>query len=198
MFPSRRMPHPLARLHNIHAGATGYLLGKGPSLARWVEARPRADDVEVGLNEAGLMQGTRYTVASDPYTVEALDRQLAANQVLIYPHNERTGRIAPTTRRIPFLPRKTPDHDSPMLCELLWWRSSASTAIALLAWMGVARIIAYGCDGVGGYAPEIAAALPYFPNQAEYPRIRSSMNSLQSFYHLPIEYVGSEPTPTHD
>ena len=74
LLPEERMTLAIEKYKNAHEGMVGLMLGKGPSLDRFlVEGkRHRWHVVPIGINEAGLMYPCKYLFALDDKPLQAL------------------------------------------------------------------------------------------------------------------------------
>ena len=137
----------VGKLKDYHQGQTVVLLGKGPSLERWLAAPrfPKGSHFVVGINEAGLTYRCRYVFALDDAVFLRLGKLPLETVVAVEPKRVVSA---------PF-PRK-----------LIWeWGvhvkpgyATAPAALSVLRFMGVRRFLMVGFDGYDGGA-EYASVL---------------------------------------
>lgn len=132
----------------VHEGMTGLLLGKGPSLDRFIAEYPKSrwHVVAVGINEAALKFPCKYLFALDDIPLRALTGAKLPDVIAC---------LQPNHIEQPF-PRKliyewgkhvTPGHET------------APVALEMMALMGIQTVVMVGFDGYDNGRDDYAASL---------------------------------------
>lgn len=135
------------QLRGIHEGMTGLLLGKGPSLDRFITeyAKTRWHVIPVGINEAALRFPCKYVFALDDIPLRALTQARLDVTACLQPNHIEQ----PFTRKVIYEWGKhaTPGHET------------APVALECMAHMGIQTVVMVGFDGYDdgrdNYAPSL-------------------------------------------
>lgn len=145
----------MEQLRGVHEGMTGLLLGKGPSLDRFIAEYPKSrwHVVAVGINEAALRFPVKYIFALDDGPLAAICQAKPDATLCVEPKRIET----PFIRKAIYEWGKhaTPGHET------------APVALEIMAFMGIRTVVMVGFDGYDNGRDDYAPSLNLTPRNGD-------------------------------